>query len=243
MESTVLLLFISLSLWSQAFAFLLHPPILATKHGSRKLEELRSTIIEGSSEEETIVDRSKQTQASKVFGLRNTDASELSSPYVIHRGRATDMIKRCVSIEGLTLSKGWTPQATRAFKIAIEAVVLSNPILSGKLIERKKSPWPWVRKEIHVVPHVYSPMNHTFCKVMQIPNDLLSPEVACEGDVATQELFDYISSTLAPFMLDNPDFTFQQIKNESPLFQGKAGHTHIVHVGKLIHSCSLLHLV
>lgn len=36
------------------------------------------------------------------------------SPYLIHKGRAVDMIKRCVSVEGLSVSKGWTPQATEA---------------------------------------------------------------------------------------------------------------------------------
>ena len=41
------------------------------------------------------------------------------TPYLIHKGRAVSMIKRCVAIEGLSLSRGWTPQATEAFKLAI----------------------------------------------------------------------------------------------------------------------------
>jgi hypothetical protein len=46
-------------------------------------------------------------------------ASADTSSYLIHKGRAVDMIKRCVAIEGLSLSKGWTTQATQAFMIAI----------------------------------------------------------------------------------------------------------------------------
>lgn len=49
----------------------------------------------------------------------NDNADVDTSTYLIHKGRAVDMIKRCVSVEGLSLSKGWTPQATEAFKIAI----------------------------------------------------------------------------------------------------------------------------
>lgn len=49
----------------------------------------------------------------------NDDADVDTFTYLIHKGRAVDMIKRCVSVEGLSLSKGWTPQATEAFKIAI----------------------------------------------------------------------------------------------------------------------------
>jgi hypothetical protein len=48
-----------------------------------------------------------------------TDAKSSSSSYLIHKGRAVEMIKRCVSIEGLTLSKGWTAEATQAFMLAI----------------------------------------------------------------------------------------------------------------------------
>ena len=31
-----------------------------------------------------------------------------SSTYLIHKGRAVNMIKRCVAIEGLSMSDGWT---------------------------------------------------------------------------------------------------------------------------------------
>lgn len=169
--------------------------------------------------------------------LQHRDLSEnLTSPYLIHKGRATDMIKRCVSIEGLSLSKGWTTQATQAFQLAIDAIVRANPILTGKLIEVKTSPWPWATKEIHVVPDVYNPKNHSFCTVLKAPDDLLSPREILEeehyGEVArTKKLFNYVSSSFAPYMLDKPDFTFKQIENESPLFHGKI----IIHRIKCIH--------
>jgi len=50
------------------------------------------------------------------------------SQYLVHQGRAVSMIKRCISIEGLSIATGWTPQATEAFKVAIEALVRMNPI-------------------------------------------------------------------------------------------------------------------
>jgi hypothetical protein len=154
-------------------------------------------------------------------------STELTSPYLIHKGRATDMIKRCVSIEGLSLSRGWTPQATKAFQLAIEAVVRANPILTGKLIEVKKSPWLWDKKEIHVVPNVYSPNNHSFCTVLEAPEDMLVPgevleEEIDQGSTGAKKLIDYVSSIFAPFMLDKPDFTFEQIEKETPLFQGES---------------------
>ena len=159
--------------------------------------------------------------------LQHRDLSRpLTSTYLIHKGRATDMIKRCVSIEGLSLSKGWTSQATQAFQLAIEAIVRANPILTGKLIEVKTSPWPWAKKEIHVVPDVYNPKNHSFCTVLKAPDDLLSPRELLEEDPLdgvekTKKLFNYVSSSFAPCMLDKPDFTFRQIEDESPLFHGK----------------------
>jgi hypothetical protein len=61
---------------------------------------------------------------------------------------------------------------------------------------------------------------------LQAPDDLLSPgellgDESVEEITGIHKLFDYMSSTFAPFMLDKPDFTFEQIKSESPLFQGK----------------------
>lgn len=166
----------------------------------------------------TVQDAGEQTKSTISINV-----PDQSSPYVIHKGRATDMIKRCVSIEGLSLSKGWTPQATQAFQLAIEAVVRANPILTGKLIEVKPSPWPWASKELHVLPNAYNPKNHSFCTLLEAPNDLLSPGEVLEeeGTTCVNTLFDYMSSTFAPFMLDKPDFTFKQIANKTPLFQGK----------------------
>ena len=59
------------------------------------------------------------TKPTTSMAIPNTSTTVDTSTYLIHKGRAVDMIKRCVSVEGLSLSKGWTPQATEAFKIAI----------------------------------------------------------------------------------------------------------------------------
>jgi len=84
-----------------------------------------------------------------------------SSTYLIHKGRAVNMIKRCVAIEGLSMSNGWTPQATEAFTLAVEAVVRANPILTGQLVEEKTSPWPWTQQStLRVIPGVFSPESH-----------------------------------------------------------------------------------
>lgn len=225
-STTLLVLIISHQTWSWAtLAFSLYPsskPLTRSTKCSHRASTHRLGVFHS-----TIVQDAGEDTLPPSLHYKN-DAAEpsSSSPYVIHKGRAIDMIKRCVSIEGLSLSKGWTVQATQAFQLAIEAVVRANPILTGKLVEVRTSPWPWKRKEIHVVPNVYNLSNHSFCTMLQKPVDMLSPGDFLEDDIdegssGMRKLFDYMSSTFAPCMLDPPDFTFQQLKSESPLFQGK----------------------
>jgi hypothetical protein len=59
------------------------------------------------------------SNAARTLNPRTDSKSSNNISYLIHEGRAVDMIKRCVSIEGLSLSKGWTAQATQAFELAI----------------------------------------------------------------------------------------------------------------------------
>lgn len=59
------------------------------------------------------------SNAPRTLNPRTDSKSSNNLSYLIHEGRAVDMIKRCVSIEGLSLSKGWTAQATQAFELAI----------------------------------------------------------------------------------------------------------------------------
>ncbi len=65
------------------------------------------------------IDESHADRLPGKYAKPSDDASADTSSYLIHKGRAVDMIKRCVAIEGLCLSRGWTSQATQAFKIAI----------------------------------------------------------------------------------------------------------------------------
>ena len=96
----------------------------------------------------------------------------------------------------------------------------TNPILTGKLIEVKKSPWPWDRRsEIHVVPNAYPPETHSFVTVVDPPAGMPSPgDVLKEG---SKDLFEFVHSNVGPNMLDRPDFTFEQIEKGSPLFEGE----------------------
>ena len=80
-----------------------------------------------------IIDASHTDNTQKIGSKPGDNASANTSPYLIHKGRAVDMIKRCVAIEGLSLSKGWTTQATQAFIIAIgksDALHVSSPYIS-----------------------------------------------------------------------------------------------------------------
>jgi hypothetical protein len=142
-----------------------------------------------------------------------------STSYLIHKGRAIDMIKKCVSIEGLSISKGWMPQATEAFKLAVEAVVRKNPILTGKLVEVQTSPWPWGRKELRIVPNSFSPESHSYCKVLAPPVGVASILQSKEDNA--KELFSFVHTDVAPLILEKPDFSFEQIKNGSPLFESE----------------------
>eukprot|EP00571_Detonula_confervacea_P015362 CAMPEP_0172303390 /NCGR_PEP_ID=MMETSP1058-20130122/4925_1 /TAXON_ID=83371 /ORGANISM="Detonula confervacea, Strain CCMP 353" /LENGTH=441 /DNA_ID=CAMNT_0013014175 /DNA_START=153 /DNA_END=1475 /DNA_ORIENTATION=- len=146
--------------------------------------------------------------------------------YLIHKGRAVLMIKRCVAVEGLSLSKGWTPQATEAFKLAIEALVRTNPILTGKLVEVNKSPWPWSpRSELWITPNAFPPESHSFVTVVDPPSGMMSPgEIVQDGLVgeeSTKDLFKYVHATLGGYLLSKASFSANQIEDGSPLFEAK----------------------
>lgn len=136
------------------------------------------------------------------------------------------MIKRCVAVEGLCLATGWTPHATAAFTIAIEAVVRANPILAGKLVEVKKSPWPWSRQsELWVEPNAFPPESHSFVTVVDPPFDLSSPGELMQNEAVgeketTQALFQHVYSNVAPYLLSEVSFSTDQIAKGSPLFEG-----------------------
>jgi len=152
-------------------------------------------------------------------------AATNSSAYLIHKGDAVNMIKRCVAIEGLSMSEGWTPQATEAFSLAIEAVVRANPILTGQLIEEKSTPWPWAKSTLRVIPGVFLPESHSFVTVMKPPVDLASPAQVVHEEinkgVSAKALFEHVHSHIAPCLLDKAQFSYDQIKNASPLFEAK----------------------
>lgn len=173
---------------------------------------------------------------SSVFSTISTEtenyanASVKSHLHLIHKGRAVSMIKRCVAVEGLCLSKGWTPCTTAAFKIAIEAIVRANPILTGKLIEVKKSPWPWSQQsELWVEPNAFPPESHSFVSVIDPPSNLLSPGELIQNKVfgekqSTQALFRHVYSNIAPYLLSEVSFSTDQIAKGCPLFEGMKYH-------------------
>ena len=149
-----------------------------------------------------------------------------AATYLIHEGNAIKMIKRCVAIEGLSVSDGWTPQATEAFSLAVEAVVRANPILSGQLIEEKTSPWPWAQASaLRVIPGVFPPESHSFLTTVHPPADLASPSQVMHEEVnkgsSAKELFQHVHSHIAPCLLGKAEFSYDQIKNASPLFEAK----------------------
>mmetsp|Transcript_17889 Transcript_17889/g.25350 ORF Transcript_17889/g.25350 Transcript_17889/m.25350 type:complete len:492 (+) Transcript_17889:104-1579(+) len=149
-----------------------------------------------------------------------------SSTYLIHTGHAIKMIKRCVAIEGLSVSDGWTPQATEAFSLAVEAVVRANPILTGQLIEEKRSPWPWAQtSSLRVIPGVFPPESHSFLTTVKPPANLTSPAQVVNEEMneaaSAKELFHHVHSHIAPCLLGKAEFSYDQIKNVSPLFEAK----------------------
>jgi len=90
-----------------------HTSIIARSQRTAMASSTMLGYRDGAHDTTTIAAPSKEDiQTSNVV---STDPT----PYLIHKGRAVSMIKRCVAIEGLSLSRGWTPQATEAFKLAI----------------------------------------------------------------------------------------------------------------------------
>ena len=94
---------------------------------STKDDKKKMGVIDGNTNP-TKKDTTKDTQTIIHDIDDDNDIDTTVSPHLVHKGRAVSMIKRCVSIEGLSVAIGWTPQATEAFKVAIEALVRMNPI-------------------------------------------------------------------------------------------------------------------
>jgi len=150
----------------------------------------------------------------------DNDTDTTVSPYFIHKGRAVSMIKRCVSIEGLSIASGWTPQATEAFKVAIEALVWMNPILTGKLVEVKKSIWPWSQQsELWIHPYQFDPQS--FVEEVD-SSDVLSPRDVVATQDTANKMFDCVINNVSPHILSSKaEFSYDQIKHGSPLFSAK----------------------
>lgn len=97
----------------------------------------------------------------------------------------------------------------------------------GKLVEEKKSPWPWSRhSELWISPGAFPAECHSFVKVVDPPPDLLSPSVIVQdgaGEEQTaQDLFKHVHANVAPHLLSKAStFSANQIKEGSPLFEGK----------------------
>ena len=176
--------------------------------------------------------------------LANANVAADSLTYLIHTGRAIKMIKRCVAIEGLSVSDGWTPQATEAFSLAVEAVVRANPILTGQLIEEKTSPWPWAQPStLKVIPGVFRPESHSFLTTVNPPANLTSPAQVIKEEIneaaSAKEIFHHVHSHIAPCLLGKAEFSYDQIKNASPLFEAKImdfGDGYAAHSIKMSHA-------
>ncbi len=208
------------------------PLLRMRNHMGRSTSPAQTSTLQAISNSPSLPDTPNSERTSSAFSTFSTRAENdknariKSHLHLIHRGRAVSMIKRCVAVEGLSLSKGWMPHATTAFTLAIEAVVRANPILTGKLIEVKKSPWPWSQQsELWVSPNAFPPDSHSFVTVVAPPSNLLSPREFMQneevgGKESTQALFQHVYSNVAPHLLSEVSFTTDQIVNGSPLFEG-----------------------
>ena len=95
-------------------------------------------------------------------------------------------------------------------------------------MEVKKTPWPWsIQSELQIVPNEFPPDSHSFLTVVDPPPGMASPgEVVldAEGVAAEQsakDLFDHVHSNVAPCLLTKASFSTDQVKDSSPLFEGK----------------------
>ena len=107
-----------------------------------------------------------------------------------------------------------------------EAVVRANPILTGKLIEVKRHPWPWTRRgELRIIPNAFPPEKHSFVTAVDPPPTMASPGQAMQHEIAGEggaiDLFQYVHSNVAPFLLEKATFSTDQIRDGSPLFEAK----------------------
>ena len=207
----------------QTQRYVSNAPINSLTHTGRtndstKDDKKKIGVLDGSTDP-TKNYTTKDTQTN-IHDNDDINIDTITSPYLVHKGRAVSMIKRCVSIEGLSIATGWTPQATEAFKVAIEALVRMNPILTGTLVEVKKQPWPWSQQsELWIHPYQFHPQS--FVEEVD-SSDVLSPTDVMSTQDTANKMFDYVINNVSPHILSSKaEFSYDQIKHGSPLFTAK----------------------
>mmetsp|Transcript_15750 Transcript_15750/g.21605 ORF Transcript_15750/g.21605 Transcript_15750/m.21605 type:complete len:532 (-) Transcript_15750:212-1807(-) len=156
----------------------------------------------------------RSTITSDYAGTKLAKEEAAFAPYLIHSGRSVDMIRRSPALGGVSLCKGWSRISTEAFKVAVEAVVRANPILSGRVYETKE----WGRtKELWIQPGTFPPSEHEYVTEIQPPPDLVSP-----ATLSGKDALSYVKERIIPHMNGvKADMTYHQIRSKSPLFSAQ----------------------
>jgi len=98
--------------------------------------------------------------------------------------------------------------------------------LTGKLIEVKNKPWHWIHGgELRVIPYVFPPEKHSFVTAVDPPPHMVTPGQALHdemaGDESANDLFRYVRSNVAQYLVGDASFSADQIRDGSPLFEAK----------------------
>lgn len=173
-------------------------------------EDVRGPVLSASTSSDITSTGSEQSWAEPSTS-DDVSSTEAARTFLVHKGRSAEMIRRSPSLAGVTLSKGWSREASEAFINAIHSLVKMNPILTGHVYDKNRDLFN--SGELWIEAGTYTPDKHEFVKYIDPPLD--APDLSAMN--ATETLA-YCLDVLMP-LLDGCELTEKQIEKKLPLFE------------------------
>jgi len=135
--------------------------------------------------------------------------------HLLHEGVTAKFMPKWPAIVTYTLVKGWTDEMTQAFQEAVEKVVESNPILTGRVYRHRPFPIFHPRGdhfELRVDMGYYSQDNHDFVTVIDKRDEEIPADMNCTAGLNLME------RQIIPSLGIHCESTGTEIRKKLPLF-------------------------
>jgi hypothetical protein len=130
--------------------------------------------------------------------------------FLIHKGRAKQMIMRSPAIAGLTLVENWNRNATQEMARAVDQMVKNNPILRGRVHSKRNQ--LWITTDLKESDTTTTKQD--YFRILETPLD--APDFSKIQD--PNERLALLQERILP-RLDKCELTAAQISGKLPLFQ------------------------